>query len=206
LPLANGALADFSDVARTSTSGNSWGCDDEGCGLGFGNQEEFYGCADVRIVRATASTEGRPREPVVASSSLARASSAVHHRTTSESSTRTQSLPDRNKDASLTQSLLTTRLAAAATTRLSAAASVAPAVRPASSWATDSSEGNCGGDDDDHFRVILALGTKPSGAEAGVLRCEARAPYSADISKWCNINCNRVPRFCPLSHCACVND
>ena len=31
-------------------TGNSWGCDTDGnCGLGLGYQEEFYGCADVRI-------------------------------------------------------------------------------------------------------------------------------------------------------------
>ena len=30
--------------------GNSWGCDDASCCVGCGNQEEFYGCADVRIV------------------------------------------------------------------------------------------------------------------------------------------------------------
>lgn len=31
-------------------TGNSWGCDETGkCGLGLGEQEEFYGCADVKI-------------------------------------------------------------------------------------------------------------------------------------------------------------
>ncbi|XP_031553827.1 uncharacterized protein LOC116290854 [Actinia tenebrosa] len=30
--------------------GNSWGCDDEGCGLGHGNQETFVNCADIKIV------------------------------------------------------------------------------------------------------------------------------------------------------------
>lgn len=30
-------------------SGNSWGYDDDGSGLGFGPQEEFYGCADIAI-------------------------------------------------------------------------------------------------------------------------------------------------------------
>ena len=29
--------------------GNSWGCDDEGCGLGHGPQETFVNCADVQI-------------------------------------------------------------------------------------------------------------------------------------------------------------
>ena len=32
-------------------TGNSWGCSDDGkCGIGMGYQEEFYGCADIRIV------------------------------------------------------------------------------------------------------------------------------------------------------------
>ena len=31
-------------------TGNSWGCDQEGCGLGYGKQETFVNCADVRIV------------------------------------------------------------------------------------------------------------------------------------------------------------
>jgi len=30
-------------------TGNSWGCDKEGCGLGHGNQEHFVNCADVSI-------------------------------------------------------------------------------------------------------------------------------------------------------------
>lgn len=31
-------------------AGNSWGCDDEGCGMGHGPQETFTNCADVKIV------------------------------------------------------------------------------------------------------------------------------------------------------------
>lgn len=31
------------------TAGNGWGCDDTGCGLGKGPQEEFHNCADVQI-------------------------------------------------------------------------------------------------------------------------------------------------------------
>ncbi|CAG5112433.1 Oidioi.mRNA.OKI2018_I69.chr2.g6649.t1.cds [Oikopleura dioica] len=39
-------------------TGNSWGCDETGkCGLGLGMQEEFYGCADVKI---NPRTGGRP--------------------------------------------------------------------------------------------------------------------------------------------------
>ncbi|KAK3713147.1 hypothetical protein QZH41_010059 [Actinostola sp. cb2023] len=32
-------------------TGNSWGCDDEGCGLGHGPQETFVNCADISILR-----------------------------------------------------------------------------------------------------------------------------------------------------------
>lgn len=39
-------------------TGNRWGCDAEGCGLGYGNQEEFYGCADVRIVAGAVAGQG----------------------------------------------------------------------------------------------------------------------------------------------------
>jgi len=32
-------------------AGNSWGCNEDGkCGVGMGYQEEFYGCADIKIV------------------------------------------------------------------------------------------------------------------------------------------------------------
>jgi len=34
-------------------TGNSWGSDDEGTGIGYGPQEEFYGCADVEIIRTS---------------------------------------------------------------------------------------------------------------------------------------------------------
>ena len=30
-------------------AGNNWGCDREGCGLGYGNQETYANCADVSI-------------------------------------------------------------------------------------------------------------------------------------------------------------
>lgn len=32
-------------------AGNSWGCDDTGCGIGFGQQEQFYNCADISILQ-----------------------------------------------------------------------------------------------------------------------------------------------------------
>ncbi|XP_031553829.1 uncharacterized protein LOC116290855 isoform X2 [Actinia tenebrosa] len=35
--------------------GNSWGCDDEGCGLGHGDQETFVNCADIKITNTTTS-------------------------------------------------------------------------------------------------------------------------------------------------------
>lgn len=38
-------------------TGNSWGCDESGCGIGNGEQEEFYGCADIKIQKRTG---GRP--------------------------------------------------------------------------------------------------------------------------------------------------
>ena len=37
---------------------NSWGNDEHGTGLGYGHQEEFYGCADVEIINTT----GKPTE------------------------------------------------------------------------------------------------------------------------------------------------
>lgn len=35
-----------------SFAGNSWGCDGGGCGMGRGMQEQFYGCADIAILRS----------------------------------------------------------------------------------------------------------------------------------------------------------
>ncbi|XP_062605206.1 uncharacterized protein LOC134266995 [Saccostrea cucullata] len=32
-------------------AGNSWGCGDDGCGVGLGPQEQFYNCADISILR-----------------------------------------------------------------------------------------------------------------------------------------------------------
>ena len=36
--------------------GNNWGSDAEGTGLGYGNQEEFYGCADIKITGTSSKT------------------------------------------------------------------------------------------------------------------------------------------------------
>lgn len=33
-------------------AGRSWGCDGSGCGIGRGAQEQYYGCADIAILRS----------------------------------------------------------------------------------------------------------------------------------------------------------
>ena len=39
-------------------TGNSWGTDENGMGgIGFGYQEEFYGCADIEIVATGQNTK-----------------------------------------------------------------------------------------------------------------------------------------------------
>jgi len=37
--------------------GNNWGTDADGSGLGHGYQEEFYGCADIKVVGSGATTD-----------------------------------------------------------------------------------------------------------------------------------------------------
>ena len=41
----------FKTFFNTYHSGNSWGCDNKGCGIGFGPQEQFINCADVSILK-----------------------------------------------------------------------------------------------------------------------------------------------------------
>lgn len=61
-------------------TGNSWGCDKTGkCGLGLGQQEEFYGCADVKIVGRSG-----PRPSSTVSSPIS--SSTVQSSTSSQTS------------------------------------------------------------------------------------------------------------------------
>ena len=45
-------LTDFL-IKSKIISANSWGSDENGSGLGFGPQEEFYGCADVSVYPKT---------------------------------------------------------------------------------------------------------------------------------------------------------
>ncbi|XP_062594876.1 uncharacterized protein LOC134256230 [Saccostrea cucullata] len=33
-------------------TGNSWGCEGELCGLGYGDQEQFYGCSDISVLES----------------------------------------------------------------------------------------------------------------------------------------------------------
>ena len=33
-----------------SITGNNWGCDSTGCGMGLGKQENFVNCADIAIL------------------------------------------------------------------------------------------------------------------------------------------------------------
>lgn len=41
-------------------AGNNWGCEGGTCGLGYGPQEEFYGCADVTITGRHGGHGGHP--------------------------------------------------------------------------------------------------------------------------------------------------
>lgn len=41
----------FKTFFNTYHSGNSWGCDNKRCGIGFGPQEQFINCADVSILK-----------------------------------------------------------------------------------------------------------------------------------------------------------
>ena len=42
------------------TSGNSWGCDENMCGIGYGPQETYSNCADIKIVSSGGETGAGP--------------------------------------------------------------------------------------------------------------------------------------------------
>ena len=50
LKLPNGLVCDHCVMQWWWKDGNSWGCDETGCGLGLGLQETFVNCADIRIL------------------------------------------------------------------------------------------------------------------------------------------------------------
>ena len=50
LKLPQGLVCDHCVMQWWWKDGNSWGCDDSGCGIGNGLQEVFVNCADIRIL------------------------------------------------------------------------------------------------------------------------------------------------------------
>lgn len=64
--------------------GNNWGSDDEGTGMGFGLQEEFYGCADIKIT----SDGGKPIKPTTIAPTTVKQTTSSDDTTTQQQSTK----------------------------------------------------------------------------------------------------------------------
>ena len=49
-------------------TGNSWGTDENGSGIGFGYQEEFYGCADIEIISTSLPPKSTTKKSIATTS------------------------------------------------------------------------------------------------------------------------------------------
>ncbi|KAK3594683.1 hypothetical protein CHS0354_016350 [Potamilus streckersoni] len=50
IDLPDGITCKFCVLQWKYNAENSWGCDESGCGIGRGHQEQFYNCADIAIL------------------------------------------------------------------------------------------------------------------------------------------------------------
>ena len=78
-----------------SIVGNSWGCDNSGCGLGNGKQEQFYNCADIRLY---SSNTGNSSTTQSSSTSTTTTTTTTKTTTTPSPTTTTEAASDDNDD------------------------------------------------------------------------------------------------------------
>ena len=82
-------------------TGNSWGCDEDECGIGLGQQEEFYGCSDIKIKPRTGPRPTRSTTKALSSTTNVKtttksetsATTKSETQSTSKSITKTTSIP-----------------------------------------------------------------------------------------------------------------
>lgn len=170
-------------------TGNSWGCDADGCGMGYGNQEEFYGCADVRIAAGRGAAGWSSHSPSTAPTATTALATPRDAGTKASAPTASQSASERP-----------TTVGGAATakptptqTATSAAATPRPAPATVGVAATTTSRSS-----------TTAGGTEAGRTGSATWTCKAREPYPDNVQQWCDLNCNRVPRYCPPTHCVCT--
>ncbi|KAK3095453.1 hypothetical protein FSP39_014853 [Pinctada imbricata] len=159
-------------------TGNRWGCYNNDyekgpCGLGYGPQEEFYACSDIKISPLNGPATGQSTTTTMASSmtSSAATSKVTTPSTTAAATTTTTPLSSTLQPTttqSPTKQPTTTPSPTKQPTTTSPVSTIEPKPEP---------------------KIVC----KSLGAWEG----------SAAMTYWCKINCNAPTPYCPPSHCAC---
>ncbi|XP_069122394.1 uncharacterized protein [Argopecten irradians] len=185
--------------------GNSWGRNPDGrSGIGFGPQEEFYGCSDVAIkgtgVVEPVVTSGLPAEPISTKPSTISAkpsTTTVKPTTTTPSPTTTTTRPTTTTTRPTTTTTRTTTTTTRPTTTTTRPTTTTtrpttttkPTTTTTTPQPTTTLEAKHG---------VQATTTKTGGCTMTVRVSPVYAKISTML-KWCQINC--AMGYCPKSHC-----
>ncbi|XP_060063172.1 uncharacterized protein LOC132543673 [Ylistrum balloti] len=187
-------------------TGNSWGNDETGQGVGYGPQEEFYACADIAIfnedvvnkmqpsitspakekVTTLFSTKGTPTTMFSTKGTLTTMSSTTATPTTMSSTKATPTLSSILK-------LSTSRESPTFSTKAEELLTSTKA-RPDALTTTTMAQTK-------PTTPLKHTQSAPPSPSSDTLSCVSLSLVTTDF--WCNSSCNHVPPYCPPTVCHC---
>ncbi|XP_033733300.1 mucin-2-like [Pecten maximus] len=190
-------------------TGNSWGTDENGNGLGFGPQEEFYACSDIAIsnravvnTAPTTSATSRTTTPVKTTPSTptpvkTTPSTAAPVKTTDSKATITDSTPTTARETKI-YTTLSSILKTSTSGKPAAILTTTERIPTSGNQVQTTTEANTA------TRITTPTTTTPSTTPApssGSRTCVSVSIVATD--SWCDSTCNHVPPHCPSTVCRC---
>ena len=197
---------------------------------GCGDQEEFYGCADIAITQTEVSTRSAESTPVSSSTEFFSTSEIVTNfdwssdfTSTTQATLLSSTVHDDSTSVSWRQCWSTQNFAGdmnidiwcdlscnqippfcpPSMCECGSSASTTPVltVQPA----TSSSPSPQSTLSSTPPTIPTSSAIPPTTSSGSYRRCVSTGAYAGrtDIDKWCELNCNHIPSFCPGSHCKC---
>lgn len=171
-------------------TGNSWGRDPVTgvSGMGYGAQEQFYGCADIAI------------SPTVFPETTTRAPSG---NTPISTATEYQTTPEESQTTSSTAAEATTIISTTPVSMLPTDSSTHQTESPTPVATTSTTYKPTQTPPRSTLSIIASTPAAVSSTQPHNLSCKGAGVWAthAGMSDWCTVNCNRG--LCPKSHCVC---
>ena len=170
-------------------AGNSWGCEHGKCGLGYGPQETYANCADIKITPSSSSVNSTQTETGVAVQSMTAPTQMV--------ATADEIKPSSQEIGSSEYTEQSTTFREAITYPITSS-NIYDNVQSTQNAAQDT--GNSQQQTTTTFDRNMKLLAKPF----IVMGCRALGTWEGNLSQdqWCYDNCSRG--YCPAQHCVCA--